>query len=136
MLRVRNDAAPLDYRLCSQTVTLYHLTGKGSAYGCARTVFRGAYLEAEQTGGTDKTGATGQQGFLLVLPSGFGGRPVWGEHYTLSPGDKVLLGEGPELTAREDWQAMLPAVRNDLFVVRRVAVRHWQGSVCHAEVRG
>lgn len=135
MLRVLPDAAPLDYRLCNQTVTLYHLSGKMSDFRCTCTVFHGAYLESEQTGGVEKTGETGKHSFLLVLPSG-NSHPVWGEDYTLRRGDKVLMGEGSVLQNGADWQSLQPASRNDLFVVRSIAVRSWDGKICHVEVRG
>ncbi len=149
MLRMRRGP-PVDYRLCNQTVTIYHQTGAGAAFGCTRTVFCGAFLDFKKVTATDKTGTRETSSFLLVLPSGWGGRPVWiaprdydsrpaQNHagcFTLAPKDKVLLGEGPEITTREQWAALLPAQTPGLVVVRDVDPKYWQAAVCHVEAAG
>ena len=75
MLRVRKEP-PVDYSLCDQTVTLYHAE-LGEQFSCTRTVFRGAHFDAKKVQTVDKTGSREVNSFLLVLPSGWHGRPVW-----------------------------------------------------------
>lgn len=144
MLRVRNNPGP-DYCLCDQTVTIYHQMGAGENFSCARTVFPGAFLDFRKNQTVDKTGSRETNSFLLVLPSSVGGRPCWVAPdaykkapgtFTLSPKDKVLLGEGPETTNREDWAALLPATVPGLVVVRDVDPKYFRGSVVHVEAGG
>ena len=142
MLRVRKGP-PVDYRLCNQTVTLYHLE-RQEPFSCIRTVFQGAFFDAKKVAAVDNTGMRETNGFLLVLPSGWGGRPVWsapGEDrregcFALAPGDKVFLGEGPQISDRAEWSAFLPARVNGLVVVRDVDVKYWENAVCHIEAGG
>ncbi len=147
MLRMRRGP-PVDYRLCNQTVTIYHQMGAGAAFACTRIVFHGAFLDFRKVTATDKTGSRETNSFLLVLPSGWGGRPVWKapqeydasvaqeNTFTLAPKDKVLLGEGPEITTREQWAALLPAQTTGLVVVRDVDPKYWKTAVCHVEAAG
>lgn len=132
------------YALCSQTVTVYHQMGAGKDFACTRTVLRG-FLDWKKNQTIDKTGSREVNGFLLVLPSGWQGGPVWvtPEEYTgaagtftLAPKDKVLLGEGPALDTREAWAALLPARASGLVVVQEVDPKYWQGEVCHVEGGG
>lgn len=144
MLRVRKNPG-LDYRLCDQTVTIYHQMGAGENFSCTRTVFQGAFLDFRKNQTVDKTGSRETNAFLLVLPSGIGGRPVWAapdaylgapETFTLSPKDKILLGEGPEIATREAWAAFLPAVVSGLVVVKDVDPKYFRGAVAHVEAGG
>ena len=149
MLRVK-PGPPVDYRLCDQTVTIYHQTGAGSAFGCTRAVFNGAFLDFKKTQTVDKTGSREANSFLLVLPSGWAGRPVWAPpeeynamaaekragRFTLAPGDKVILGEGPELTDRAAWAAFVPARHTGLVVLKDVDPKYWRGAVTHVEGGG
>lgn len=123
MLSLRRRS-PLDYRLCRQTVTIYRQEAPGQY---SRRVFQGAFLEQRRQVETSKTGSTGESSFLLVLPGD--GAPV-------RPGDKVLPGEGPEVTTREEWAALIPAKVPGLVVVGRVEPRYWQGKLCHTEAEG
>ena len=148
MLRVR-QGPPVDYSLCDQVVTLYHagFGADGGEFACARVVFRGAFFEWRENQTVDRGGSWESKSFLLVLPSGWGGRPVWtppeefdaleeagrAGRFTLAPGDKVLLGEGPEAATREAWAALAPAQRQGLAAVREVEPKYWRGRVCHVE---
>lgn len=149
MLRMRRGP-PVDYRLCNQTVTIYHQVSAGKAFCCTRTVFQGAFLDFKKVTSVEKTGSRETNSFLLVLPSGWGGRLAWiapqdydqqpdqrrAGCFTLAPKDKVLLGEGPEITTREQWAALLPAQTSGLVVVRDVDPKYWQTAVCHVEAAG
>ena len=144
MLMAAANRSPVDYRLCNQTVTIYHQTGAGAGFSCTRTVFHGAFLDFKKVATVDRTGIREANGFLLVLPSGWDGRPIWRYPqepgadgcFTLAPKDKVLLGEGPEITTREQWAGFLPAQTAGLVVVQDVDPKYWQGRVCHVEAGG
>lgn len=137
-----------DYRLCRQTVSLYHAEfGPGGAFACERRVMRGAYMELRRSWSADRLGDWEETGFLLVLPSGADGRPVWAgpeeygrleaaereERFCVRLGDRVMEGEGPEIGSREEWERFIPAKVEGLAVVKQVSVYRWQGEVCHVE---
>lgn len=141
MLRVRKEP-PVDYSLCDQTVTLYHAE-LGEPFSCTRTVFRGAHFDAKKVQTVDKTGSREVNNFLLVLPSGWQGRPVWAAAasegqpaFSIAPGDKVLLGEGQEIIDRAAWARFVPVSVPGLVVVKDVDVKYWAGQVCHIEAGG
>ena len=116
---------PVDYRLCNQTVTIYHWDGKDTY---TRTVIeKGAFLDFKKTQNVDKTGSHEANAFLLVIPG-----PV----VRVSAGDKALLGEGPEIATREAWAAFIPAKVDGLVVVKYVDPKYWHGAVVHTEAGG
>lgn len=115
---------PLDYGLCNQTVTVYHWDG-GTTY--TRTVHKNAFLDFKRTKSVDKGGSGGESTFLLVIP---------GDTMLVAVGDKVMLGEGPEVTDRESWAALIPSKVPGLVVVRYVDPKYWCGSVVHTEAGG
>ena len=123
MLCVRRRP-PVDYAKCSQTVTVYHWDGK-AAY--TRTVFRRAFLDFKKTVGVDKTGSREVNSFLLVIPC---------TEQAVFAGDKVMLGEGPEVAAREDWAALIPARVPGLVVVSYADPKYWNGTMVHVEAGG
>ena len=116
---------PVDYRLCNQTVTIYHWDGKETY---TRNVIKeGAFLDFKKTQNVDKTGSKEANAFLLVVPG-----PV----VKVAVGDKVLLGEGPEVATREDWGGFIPVKVPGLVVVKWVDPKYWRGSVVHTEAGG
>lgn len=119
MLTVRRGC-PVDYRLCNQTVTVYHKDG--DAY--TRKVFDKAFLDFKKTENVDKTGSTESNSFLLVIP---------GSEQVVFVGDKVLLGVGEEITNREQWAALVPTKRAGVVVVKYVDVKYWRGEIVHTE---
>lgn len=64
MLSVRRGC-PVDYRLCDQTVTVYHWDGRQTY---TRTVYDRAFLDFKKTQNVDKTGSHEVNSFLLVIP--------------------------------------------------------------------
>lgn len=120
MLSVRRKDGPIDYSLCNQTVTVYHKDGE--AY--TRTVYRNAFLDFRKTHNVDKTGSREVNSFLLVIP---------GAAVKLYPEDKVLLGEGAEVAAREAWAALIPATVPGLVIIKYVDPKYWNGVQCHVE---
>ena len=124
MVRIKERTSPVDYSLCNQTVTVYHWDGKDTY---TRKVFTDAFLDFKKTQNVDKTGSSEVNGFLLVIP---------GPSVPVSVGDKVLLGEGPEIATREAWASFIPAKVPGLAVVKYVDPKYWHGSIVHTEAGG
>lgn len=115
-----------DYSLCRDAVTVYHEEGGA----VTRTVHPRAYLEHKKVENVDRTGSEESNGFLLVVP---------GESQACRVGDKVLLGEGPEVPADGQlawWRSLVPARVDGLAVVRWVDRRRWGGRYVHTEAGG
>lgn len=124
MFTIKRRSSPVDYRLCNQTVTVYHWDG-ASTY--TRTVHTNAFLDFKKTQNVEKTGSEEANSFLLVIP---------GASVPVAVGDKVLLGEGPEVASREAWASFIPAKVEGLVVVKYVDPKYWRGSVVHTEAGG
>lgn len=123
MLSVRGGS-PVDYRLCNQTVTVYH---RDDADTYTRTVYTSAFFDWKKTENVDKTGSREASSFLLVIPCGA---------QCMFPGDKVMSGEGPECTTREDWAGLIPAKVPGLAVVSWADPKYWRGKMVHVEAGG
>ena len=108
---------PLDYSLCKMLVTVYHREG------LTRRVLSGVHYEftnhREVTGGIEQI----TRSFHLVIPGSF----------DIHPGDKVLLGIGPEITR---WEDLTVENTDTLGLVTSVQPRYYQGKHCHTEARG
>ena len=110
MLTLRKGI-PLDYSMCCMTVTMYHREG------LTRQVLRNAHLEYTRAHETAGGITTGKPAFLLVVPG----------ELDIAPGDKVVAGEGPDIS---QWHSL------EGLVVKSVKPRFFQGRLCHTEVRG
>lgn len=124
MVRVERRRRPVDYGLCNQTVTLYHWDGKDEV--TRRVIEKGAFLDFKKVQGMGKTGSTEVNGSLLVIPC---------EEVPVAVGDKVLHGEGPEVTAAE-WKKFIPSLVPGLVVVKYVDPKYWKGCLVHVEAGG
>lgn len=122
MVCVRRKDCPMDYSLCRQIVTVYHKDK--DAY--IRTVYDNAFLDFRKNRNVDKTGSHEANSFLLVIPGAV----------QLYPGDKVLLGDGVEITTREEWSALIPANVPGLVIIKYVDPKYWNGVQCHVEAGG
>lgn len=122
---MKRRRGPVDYRLCNQTVTLYHWDG-GDAV-TRRVIEKGAFLDFKKVQDVSKTGSREVNGFLLVVP---------GSEVLVAIGDKVLHGEGPEIASREDWAGFIPSKIPGLAVVKYVDPKYWQGRLVHVEAGG
>lgn len=123
MLMLR-PTSPVDYSLCDQTVTVYHWDKKDTY---TRKVIANAFLDFKKTQNVDKTGSSEVNSFLLVIP---------GSEVPVAVGDKVILGEGPEVADRAAWSAFIPSKVEGLVVVKYVDPKYWRGSVVHTEAGG
>lgn len=124
MVALRDRDGGLDYSLCDQTVTVYHRGGRDEI---TRTVFPRAFLDYRKNLNVDRTGATEANGFLLVIP----GRPV-----ACEVGDKVMRGEGPEVSTDAEWRELVPAKVDGLVVVKQVDPKYRHGLLVHTEAGG
>ena len=120
---MRRSNAPVDYRMCKQTVTVYHKDGEEYT----RTVYDRAFLDFRKNQTVDKTGSKESNSFLLVIP---------GDVQAVFVGDKVMLGEGPEVATREDWAALIPATTPGLVVVKYADPKYWGPRFVHVEAGG
>lgn len=109
--------------MCKQIVTVYHKDG--DVY--TRTVHKKAFLDFRKNQTVDKTGSKEANSFLLVIP---------GDSQMVFVGDKVLLGEGPEITTRETWAAFIPSTTPGLVVVKYVDPKYWGTQMVHVEAGG
>ena len=125
MVRVRRREGPVDYSLCNQTVTIYHWDGK-DAY-TQKVIEKGAFLDFKKVQDVSKTGSTEVNSFLLVIPC---------SEVPVAVGDKVLHGEGPEITTREAWAGFIPSKVPGLVVVKYVDPKYWHGQIVHVESGG
>lgn len=85
-----------------------------------------------------RLGAAHSAGYLLIIPQKTAARvsPTvdtgMDGTYVLQPGDRVVAGEGPEITTREEWAALLPS-DYDVTTVTWVEQKYWHGQPCHVE---
>jgi len=125
MVRVKRRVGPVDYRLCNQTVTLYHWDGGDTV--TRRVMERGAFLDFKKVQGVSKTGSTEVNSFLLVIPCA---------ESPVVVGDKAILGEGPEINSAAEWRKFIPAAIPGLVVIRWVDPKYWKGRLVHVEAGG
>lgn len=111
--------APVESGLFEQTVTIYQLRDNQ----VTRTVVGGACLQMYTEQAWDREGHGQEVKFLLILP---------GEDVSLSPGDRVYDGIGPEVTA-EGWSRFIPALVPKLGQIAYVKPYYWQGVLSHTE---
>ncbi len=110
---------PLDYSLCDQTVTLYRKQGDS----VLRQVVEGCLFRFQDSRTVDAMGCRQDRPFLLVMP---------GAPQRVFPGDRVMAGLGPEVTAQM-WRDFIPVKVPGLGEVSYAAPYFWEGSICHVE---
>ena len=124
MIKIKRRSSPLDYRLCNQTVTVYHKDGDTYT---RKVIEKGAFLDFRKTQNVDKTGSTEANSFLLVIPC---------SEIPVTVGDKVIHGEGPEVADREAWASFIPSEVPGLVVVKYVDPKYWNDQLVHVEAGG
>lgn len=120
---VLQPQSPVDYRLCNQTITIYH-ADKGKY---TRKVHHNAFLDFNKTETVGKDGSRESNNFTLIIP---------GVVVPVMVGDKVMLGEGAECSTREQWAALIPVKVSNLGVVQHVNPKYWCGNIVHTEASG
>ena len=115
--------APLDFSLCAMTVTLYHRAD------LSRHVLRGVHYEYTDRLTTTQGRSHLEREFLLVIPAA--SLPEAWDRW-IAPGDKVLLGEGPEL---DKWEALTPAATPSLSIITQIRKRTFQDTLTHLELK-
>lgn len=110
---------PLDYSLCTDTVTVY----RKESEGVFRQVLDNCFLSWEEQVVTDKFGTRKGVEFLLICP---------GDTQKIFPGDRIYAGVGPE-AEEVQWGEFLPAAVPGLGQVSYVRVYRLDGENCHTE---
>lgn len=106
----------MPYALCNSTVTLYRKTPDA----VFRTVLPDCYFQWQLRQERDGEGDYPQRDFLLIVPHGA----------EIKLGDRVIPGVGPE---NPTWEALHPAVRDDVGQIRWVKPYFLDGMLCHTE---
>lgn len=104
--------SPLDYSLCTQTVTLY----RRQEDTVQRTVLKNCFLQMRQKLETDLLGQQRVYAFLLIVP---------GEEQLVFPGDRLVEGIGPQTLS---WQQT-----SGFPQVEYAEAYYWEGKLCHIE---
>lgn len=123
MVAIKPFNSPLDYSLCDQKVTIYRLDGEE----VDRIEVDRAFLEFRKVESVNKTGSVDSGSFLLVIP---------GSEADVRVGDKVMLGEGPEVATAKEWRGFIPAKVPGLVVVSYVDQKYFHGKMVHVEAGG
>ena len=124
MVRIKRRTCPVDYRMCNQTVTVYH---KDEDTYTRKVIENGAFLDFKKTQSVDKTGSKEANSFLLVVP---------GDTQAVFAGDKVMMGVGPEISTRDTWAAFIPSKVPGMVVVSYADPKYWNGQIVHTEAGG
>lgn len=119
---MRNVDCPLDYSLCQQTVTVY----RKQTDGIYRQVVENCFFRLERHRKVDALGCRGEKTLLLIVP---------GDTRCVFPGDRVMEGVGPEVSA-EAWSQFVPALVEGLAQVSYATPFVWEGRLCHVEAGG
>lgn len=107
---------PLDYTLCSQTVTVYRKTGEE----ITRQVAENCHLSRQLSTPTGNYGKSMEKKFLLIIPRDF----------PLYPGDRIFDGIGPEKVI---WEQFVPALVPELYEISFAKPCYWEGRIAHWE---
>ena len=128
-VRANRNANPIRYELlCNQTVSVYRKEEGEGKPTFTKTVYEKAFLDFRKTVSTDRLGATESNSFLLVIP---------GSEQAVFPGDKVLLGSGPDIPSGDYWaKEFIPSKVNGLVVVKYADPKYWNGKIVHTEAGG
>ena len=114
--------------LYGQTVTVYHpVTAKKRV---DKFVLREVFCQLGSREVPDAAGAKRGAAMLLVVPETE--RTRFGPGYKLAAGDRVLLGDGGDVTW-DDWGRFVPAEVDGLGVITYVLPLYLRGGLHHVE---
>ncbi len=114
--------------LYGQTVTVYHPVAAKKRVD--RFVLHEVFCQLGSREVPDAAGAKRGAAMLLVVPETE--RTRFGNGYKLAAGDRVLLGDGPEV-AWADWGGFVPAEVDGLGVITYVLPLYLRGGLHHVE---
>lgn len=114
-------------KLYGDTVTLYH--PDKAAQRVVRTVLHRVFCQQGRRELPDVKGTQQGAALLLVVPET---TARFGADYTLQPGDRLYLGEGPDV-AWADWPGFVPAAFDGVAIVRYVLPMRLRGRLHHVE---
>ena len=108
-------------KLFKQTVTVYDKdTFK-------KTVYKRAFFDFNKVQSVSKTGSTEVNGSLVVIP---------GSAQPFKVGDKVYMGEGPDIETKQEWARFIPSTVPGLVVIKHVDPKYYMGVLVHWEAGG
>ena len=90
-----------------------------------RTVVRNCFFQYREALTDTTNGLQHKRPFLLVIP---------GNTASVMPGDRVICGEGPFVTAQM-WHSFVPALVEGLVQVGCVTPYYLAGRLCHTEAK-
>ena len=114
--------------LCGQTVTVYHPVAAKKRVD--RFVLRDVFCQLGSREVPDAGGAKSGAAMLLVVPENDLTR--FGTGYKLAAGDRVLLGEGDDITW-DEWGGFVPAEVEGLGAITYVLPLYLRGALHHVE---
>lgn len=114
-------------KLYGDTVTLYH--PDAAAKRVVRAVLRGVFCQQGRRELPNVSGTRQGAAMLTVIPEG---TARFGVDYTLLPGDRLWLGEGPDV-AWADWPGFVPAAFDAVGIVQYVLPMRLRGRLHHVE---
>ena len=114
--------------LWGQTVTVYHPVAVKK--NVERYILRDVFCQIGSREVPDAAGAKAGAAMLLVVPQTDAVR--YGTEYKLAAGDRVMLGEGPEI-AWADWPGFVPAEVEGLGAITYVLPLYLRGALHHVE---
>lgn len=109
----------MTYPMCEQTVTVYRKAGDT----VCRQVHEGCFYHWQDRLVRAAAGVRLERTFLLIMP---------GQTQQVFPGDRVLEGVGPEVTAQQ-WAGFIPVNVPTLSEAEYAKVWRLDGAVCHTE---
>ena len=114
--------------LCGQTVTVYHPVPMKKRVD--RYVLRDVFCQIGSREVPDAAGAKSGAAMLLVVPETDATR--YSVDYKLAAGDRVMLGEGPEVEWAA-WPSFVPAEVDGLGAITYVLPLYLRGALHHVE---
>lgn len=122
---------PLNYDLCTDTITVYRK--EGDTY--ARTVYEKAFFDYKKVQNVDKLGTREANSALIVIPVKEQPTPIEGQ--PIFEGDKVVYGNCPTIISTpQEWGNFIPAKVPGMVVVSFVDSKRWNGEIVHWEAGG
>ena len=108
-------------KLFKQTITVYDKDN------LTKTVYKNAFFDFKKVQNVDRTGSSEANSSLIIVP---------GPNQPFKVGDKVYMGEGPDIADRAAWSSFIPSKIPGLVVVKYVDPKYYMGVLVHWEAGG